>query len=134
MPGVIPSRWLAMTAWPRLIPPSLGGTCRWRKTRNLCASSRSMVRSRSSMFWNTPPERATVQLLQRLVIPVSDWLVRHIAAGQDDGNIEFSGEQMVHRRVQQHDTQALVSRCCSAGDRRDGQEAQEDDRSAGAGE
>lgn len=40
----------ATTAWPRLIPASLDGTCRWRRTRNPPASSRSMVRSSSRTF------------------------------------------------------------------------------------
>ena len=54
------SRAPATTAWPRLTPPSLGGTREWVSTRNPVLSSTSTVTPRSSRFWNTPPDSATV--------------------------------------------------------------------------
>jgi hypothetical protein len=47
-------------AWPRLMPASLGGTREWVRTRIPFASRPATVRSSSSMFWKTPPDRATV--------------------------------------------------------------------------
>ena len=42
------------------MPPSLGGTRWWVSTVKPSAVSPSTVRSSSSRFWNTPPDRATV--------------------------------------------------------------------------
>src|SRR4029077_17765743 len=49
-----------MTAWPRLMPPSLHGTREWVRTVNPRDSRRVTTWFSSSMFWNTPPDRATV--------------------------------------------------------------------------
>jgi hypothetical protein len=49
-----------MTAWPRLMPPSLQGTRECTSTRNPRASRWLTVRCRSSRFWNTPSDKATV--------------------------------------------------------------------------
>ena len=38
----------------------VGGTREWVRTWNPLASRSATVRSRSSIFWKTPPERATV--------------------------------------------------------------------------
>lgn len=50
----------ATAAWPRLIPPSLHGTREWVRTVNPRASSWATTWFSSSMFWKTPPDRATV--------------------------------------------------------------------------
>src|SRR5207253_3254651 len=50
----------ATAAWPRLMPPSLGGTRPWRSTRKPPCSRAPTQRWSRSRFWNTPPDRATV--------------------------------------------------------------------------
>jgi hypothetical protein len=50
----------ATAAWPNAMPPSLAGSRRGTRTRSPAASSRAVVRSSSTRFWNTPPERMTV--------------------------------------------------------------------------
>src|SRR5271165_2116785 len=43
------------------MPPSLGGTSVWLRTRNPSSSSRLRVESRSRRFWKLPPESTTVR-------------------------------------------------------------------------
>ena len=50
----------ATAAWPRLMPPSLGGTRACVSTRKPGPPARSTTRPSSSRFWNTPPDSATV--------------------------------------------------------------------------
>jgi hypothetical protein len=49
----------ATASWPRAIPPSFGGTFRWRRTSNPFPSSAGTTLVVRSMFWKTPPESAT---------------------------------------------------------------------------
>ena len=50
----------ATAAWPKEIPPSLGGRRCGMSTRARPSRSALAVRSSSSRFWKTPPERTTV--------------------------------------------------------------------------
>ena len=50
----------ATAAWPKLMPPSFGGTMRCSSTRKPEASSRARVDAARRRFWNVPPERTTV--------------------------------------------------------------------------
>ena len=54
------SRAAATAAWPRLIPPSLGGTRGGEHPEARAAPARRRRASSSSRFWNTPPDSATL--------------------------------------------------------------------------
>src|SRR5574337_516310 len=51
----------ATQAWPRLMPPSLGGACRARSTVRPREVRRWASPADNSRFWKQPPDRATVR-------------------------------------------------------------------------
>jgi len=52
----------AKAAWPRLMPPSLGGTERFVQIAMPLPRIRSRMSESRSSFWNTPPDKTTVSM------------------------------------------------------------------------
>jgi hypothetical protein len=71
---------------------------------------------------------------QRVVVGVGDRLVRHVAAGQDDGAADLGQQQVMQRGVGEHDPQLAVARRDRLGDRGAGPARQQHHRPPGSGQ